>query len=302
MTNPGKTTWILLAGFGALLLIVLIATRWRAGDQDRLDGDPAAVLPETQASADGCAGNVVVSALKTTLFAEAAKGRPGDADAIREVGASAVLRMENEAVENEEDDRLDCSATVAIDLPPGIAASGGRSNLMGSVDYSVFRRTGDIAIRNGSALITALSGLQRAAGGIAAPLDDGGVAVPTNDLLADDTLAEPMAPLPPVAVPQPPRQPAQPPRAAPSPPPGCARARSRAEQIMCADPRLFAFDREMASRTQAALTRATPAQRNLLRETEFRFLFARDRCRDSECIIRAYQGRFAEIADIMAMR
>ncbi len=313
MDQPNnRTTWILLAGFAAFLLILVLFSLRNGGEQDRLDDGATPMRPDADTNAEGCSGNVVDTALKTALFDRAAQGRPADADAFKEIAASAFLRMENPAVEGEVSDRLDCSASIAIDLPPGIVASGGRSKLMGNVDYSVWRRTGDLAIRSGSGMIGALSGLQRASGGISEPL----AAQPVEDPLAANNLAGPTPPVgqfstapgailprqpvPPPAA-SPPRQSAPPrPQASAAPPGNCARARGKAEQMMCADPRLGAFDREMASRFQRAVSRASPAQRLALRDSEFRFLFNRDRCRDSDCLIRVYQGRFTEIADIMS--
>lgn len=323
MSRPNKTSWILLAGFAILLFIILYFSLSDASRQDRLDDVATPPLSDVETNAKDCAGNVVNAALKNALFDQAAQSRPADAAAFREIAASAFLRMENPAIEGEVDDRLDCSASIAIDLPPGIVASSGRSKLMGNVDYSVWRRTGDIAIRSGSGMISALTDLQRASGGISAPLAEEPVedplvannlkgptppagqlppppvATPPRQPLPPPIAASPRRPSPPAVV-TPPRQPPPRPQASATPPETCARARGKAEQLMCADPRLGAFDREMASRYQRAMSRASPAQRLILRDSEFRFLYNRDRCRDADCIIRVYQGRFTEIADIMS--
>lgn len=298
MTRPNKTTLYLLAGFAALLLIILFFSMRDAGNQDRLGDAAAPTLRDSETSVEDCSGNLVNAGLKRALFDRSAESRPADAEAFRQIAATAVLRMENPAIENEVDDRLDCSASVAIDLPPGIVTSGGRRNLMGDVDYSVWRRTGDIALRSGSGIATALSGMQRSSREVSAPFG----MVPVEDPLAGAMPpAAPVVPDPRPAVEPSARQPTIPPPRAPLAPAGnCARARSKAEQMMCADPRLGAFGVEMASRYQRAMGRASPAQRDILRDSEFRFLFYRDRCRDADCVIRAYQGRFAEIADIMS--
>ncbi len=284
--SQDRTTWILLAGFGALLLVFLFLSLRNAVNEDRLEDDAATSLPDVEGNAAACSGNRVLGALKSTLFAEAAASRPSDALAFVQIARAAVARMENAALESESDELLECSASVAIDLPPGIVAPGGRRNLMANVDYSVSPTTGDVSLRNASALVSALSGIERSSGGVSQPLGSDPLSVP-------EPAIEPSGPLEPEPV-------TAPPSARPSF--DCANARTRGEQAVCSDPGLAALDRQMASQYQRAVAGSSPDRQVLLRQTRDRFLAFRDRCPDSPCIAEAYRGRMREISDIVAGR
>ena len=54
----------------------------------------------------------------------------------------AVLRMENPVMESEDSTTgaVNCSGSLSLDLPPGVAVVGGRRTLMSDVDYTVSRR------------------------------------------------------------------------------------------------------------------------------------------------------------------
>jgi hypothetical protein len=79
----------------------------------------------------------------------------------------------------------------------------------------------------------------------------------------------------------------------------CRSARTRGEQMVCGSTSLAARDRAMSSMFYSALASASPSTRAELRRTRDRFLAYRDRCRDEACVADAYQGRMAEIRDIM---
>ena len=288
MTRPDKTTWILLGGFAALLLIILFFTLRDAGEQDRLDEGAATSLPDAETNAEGCSGNQVLGALKLTLFRQAAANRPSDAGAFDQIARAAVVRMENAALEDEFADRLDCTGSLAIALPPGIVAPGGRRNLMGNVDYSVSTQTGDITIRNASALIGALSGLERSSGGVSQPLGAGPV--------DDGVIEEPLGPGGPVALPTPQSN------ANARPSFDCARARTRGEQAVCSDSGLASLDRQMAAQYARAIAGVSPDRQALLRQSRDRFIAYRDSCPNDGCIAEAYRGRMQEISDILAGR
>lgn len=289
--NDSRTTWILLAGFGALLAILLFFSLRNVVNEDRLGDGAATSLPEVEGSAGGCSGNRVVAGLKSALFAEAAAARPTDAAVFQQIAAAAVARIENAALEAEEGATLQCSASVAIDLPPGIVSAGGRRNLMGNVDYSL--SGGEVTIRNAAGLITALSSLQRSSGAITQPLGSEPLEPPEPQT---EPALEPGGALEPQPVPAPP------PAATARPSFNCANARTRGERAVCADPDLAALDRQMASQYQRAVSGSPPAQAALLRRTRDRFLSYRDSCPNDACIANAYRGRMREISDIVAGR
>jgi len=79
----------------------------------------------------------------------------------------------------------------------------------------------------------------------------------------------------------------------------CRSARTRGEKMVCSSTSLAARDRAMSSMFYSALASASPRTRAELRRTRDRFLAYRDRCPDEACVAEAYQGRMAEIRDIM---
>lgn len=288
MNKLSPTTLWLLGGFAALLLVVLFFVGQRSGDQDRLD-DATFTSAEQSEAAKGCKGRAVLAGLKSALFDRALQIRAKDEAAYRQIAAVAVVRMENEALEEEGGDELACTASVAIDLPPGIVASGGRRNLMGDVDYMVASDGRGVALRNSPNLVQALAELSRSRGAITAPIDD-----PDHGAMPDAVVpGEVVAPQP-----------------APSPPPSvsfrpsfdCARARTRGEQAVCGDPGLAALDRQMAAQYGRAVAAVPPDRQAILRQTRDRFLSYRDNCPNSQCIADAYNGRMREISDIVAGR
>ena len=291
--NANRTTWILLAGFGLLLAILLFFSLRNVVNEDRLEDGAATSLPDAEGNAAGCSGNRVVAGVKSALFAEAAAARPPDAAVFQQIAAAAVARIENAALEGEDGDVLQCSASLAIDLPPGIVSAGGRRNLMGNVDFSL-APGGQVTIRNAAGLISALSALQRSSGAISQPLG-----------------SEPLAPPEIEPQPQPAIEPSGSiePQPAPAPPPtaarpsfNCGNARTRGERAVCSDAGLAALDRQMASQYQQAVSGASPDRQALLRRTRDRFLGYRDSCGNDACIAEAYRGRMREISDIAAGR
>lgn len=292
--SPHRTTWILLGGFGLLVLLIVLFTMRDAGNQDRLEDGSASSLPDVEGSAEGCSGNRVTAGLKSALFAEAAAARPTDGGVFQQIAAAAVARIENAALEGEDGDLLECSASVAINLPPGIVSAGGRRNLMGNVDYSLSRGDGEVTVRNAAGLINALSALQRSNGGISQPL--GSEPAPSSEVDAEpDPAIEPSEPMAPEPVPSPPA-------ASTRPSFDCGNARTRGERAVCSDPGLAALDRQMAAQFQRAVGAASPDRQALLRRTRDRFLAFRDSCGSDACIADAYRGRMREISDIVAGR
>lgn len=81
----------------------------------------------------------------------------------------------------------------------------------------------------------------------------------------------------------------------------CASARTRSERTICASDSLAAKDRAMSSLFFSALNDADPGTRRELQRTRNRFLAYRERCASEACIAGAYDGRIAEIRDIMEL-
>jgi uncharacterized protein YecT (DUF1311 family) len=209
--------------------------------------------------------------------------------------------MENPVMEseNEETRAVQCSGSLAIDLPPGVVAVGGRRTLMAAIDYSVQPAadgSGNVVLlRNADAIIAPLATLAR----VSRPAPT--APPPTPGL---DSLGQPMGNVPPDGT-----APVEPPVSEPAPQPAraspsfnCADARTRGERAVCADPGLAALDRQMASQFNRAMSQGDADQRALLQRTRSRFLSFRDSCRSDACIADAYNGRMREISDILADR
>ncbi len=79
----------------------------------------------------------------TSSSASCSSTRPGFAAAIRppttRSQSAATLRMENPVMESQDKDTgaINCSGSLSLDLPPGVAADGGRTTLMSDIDYTI---------------------------------------------------------------------------------------------------------------------------------------------------------------------
>lgn len=296
--NP---TVIALLGGGLLLLLFLV---WlfsgnRNPDQDKLSGNRvsnvAAADPEKR-----CASQATYDMIKRDLFRRAAQVRGNDQAAYDRLSTYAALRMENPVMESQDKDSgaINCSGSVSIDLPPGVAVVGGRRTLSSDIDYVIQKAadgSGDVVLlRNADAIITPLATLSRTAQAQPAAPEAGQSAA----------VAPPAAPSQP-AVPSvvaPPAQTAQPRPINARPSFDCARARTSSETAICSDAELATLDRTMAAQYSRSVAQADPGQRRLLEQTRSRFLGYRDRCPTKACIGDTYEGRMREIRDIMQGR
>lgn len=305
MRRLNPTVVALIGGLVILLLLIAYFTSNRNPNQDKLRDEQLAqsggqaVSPEKR-----CASKSTYDAMKRELFRRAAQLRGSDQAAYDRLAAFAVIRMENPVLESENGDALNCSGSLSLDLPPGVAVVGGRRTLTADVDYTIQPSadgSGDVVLlKNADAIIAPLATLARTA----QPAPPAPAAeVPATGV---DSLGQPTANLPTSPQPGPATQPVQP---APPPPASsarpsfsCANARSRGEIAVCSSASLAALDRQMAAQYGRAISTASPEQRQLLQRTRDRFLAYRDRCPSNACIGDAYTGRMREIGDIMAGR
>ena len=290
--NP--TTIAIIAG--ALLLALLAAFLFlRRGDedQDKLTGNETtttASSPEKR-----CASQSTYDLIKRELFRRAAQVRGSDQAAFNKLAAYAVIRMERPVLESEDKGAVNCSGSLSLDLPPGVAVAGGRRTLSADVDYALQRAadgSGEVLTLGGAdAIITPLATLSRIAQPAATPATPLNIADPSYDGPGEVAPAGPAVPPPP---------PPEPATARPSF--SCTNARTRSEIAVCNDSGLAALDRQMASHFRRAMAAATPGERAMLSRSRDRFLAFRDRCASDACIADAYRGRIAEITDIMSGR
>ncbi|HET9355071.1 MAG TPA: hypothetical protein VFO42_02780, partial [Sphingomicrobium sp.] len=299
-------TWMAfaLAAIVVVGLLYVYATRDGGSANDRLGNDIARAetgdRPEKR-----CSSPRTYDAIKRELFRRAAATRGADRSAFDQVAAYSSLRVESPLLKDRDSDigTLNCSARIALDLPPGTEVVGGRRTLSADIDYVLQQATdgsGDVVMIEGADPITVpLATLARVGGAttgpiVAAPAPDSGPIAEPRDTAADDSPPPPPE-RPPVISPPPPPPVAQRPAASPSF--NCRNARTRGEIAVCGDPRLATLDRQMASQYVRAVSGGSAEQRALLSRTRGEFLRHRDSCPNDACIAETYRGRMREISD-----
>src|SRR4051812_26933589 len=166
MRRLNPTLLALLAGLVVLLLVIAYFATNRDSDQDKLrEGQ---VTSARSASPEKrCATKATYDLIKRELFRRAAQLRGSDQAAYDKLSAYAVVRMENPVLESENKDTggANCSGSLSLDLPPGIAAVGGRRTLTGDLDYTVQPAadgSGNVVLlRNADSVIALLATLGR---------------------------------------------------------------------------------------------------------------------------------------------
>ena len=311
--------WPTLALIGALIVILLLlayVATTRNADQDKLTRNELAqqratgqegTQPANASPEKLCASKETYDLIKRELFRRAAQLRGSDQAAFDQLSAYAVVRMENPVLESRDSSTggVNCSGTLSLDLPPGVAVVGGRRTLTADVDYTVQPAadgTGNVVLlRNADTIIGPLATLARVSQTSSAPQAGAQPPLPAPTTPAPPSGGQPQAapsqPAPPPTQPQSSRPPTVAAGAHPSF--DCAKARTKGEIAVCSNAGLAALDRNMADQYRGAIAHATPDQRALLRRTRDRFLAYRDRCPNRSCIGDAYVGRMREIRDIM---
>lgn len=296
---------LLYAGLAALTVVVLIAL-WvvgmnrNASNPDRLDeksinGSRTAEAPVTKPDdvARRCASQSIYDLVGRELFRQAASNRGRDQATFDRIANVAAVRVDNPLLKRRDDglDTIVCGGRVSVDLPPGVAVTGGRRTISGDLDYAIQPSA------DGQGQVVTLSG----AGTIVAALATIGR---SSDMAAPVAPLAPTIALPgsaPVAPAAPPPAPA-PAQANANPSFNCARAQRPGERVVCADAGLATLDRQMAEQYNRAARSADADQRAMLLRTASRFYGYRDGCRSNDCVADAYRGRMREIDDIMAGR
>jgi uncharacterized protein YecT (DUF1311 family) len=301
MQRLNPTVIAILGGLIVLLVLVVVFANGRSENSDRLRDDQIAgrALSDPEKS---CGSQATYDLIKRELFRRAAEVRGSDQAAYGRLAAYAVVRMDAPMLKSHDESVgiIQCTGTIALDLPPGVAVIGGRRTLTANIGYAIQSAadgSGDVlTLSNADAIVTPLATLARVGGPDGDPLAP---AAPTDPNLPPLTTEPPPPALPPAV--QPPAAP-PPSSAAASPSFNSRDARTRGEIAVCGDPGLAALDRQMAAQFSTALARADPEERALLQRTRSRFLSYRDGCRSDACIADAYRGRMREIGDIMAGR
>jgi uncharacterized protein YecT (DUF1311 family) len=285
-----KMNWTVIALIAGLVLLVLLIAYFatnRNSEQDKLTN--TAISTSTAPTHEKrCSSNATYAAIKHELFRRAAQLRGSGQSAYDQLAGYAVVRMDNPVMESEgsASGAVNCSGSLSLDLPPGVAANGGRRTLAADIDYSV-DPNGNVVVHNADSIIAPLATLARVAQpATPAETNEAAEAPEANVAAAESANVQPGA------------QTGYPGR----PSFDCSKANSRGEIAICSDSGLSALDLNMATQYRRALSSADPPQRELLERTGNRFLAYRDRCANRQCIADAYLGRMREIRDIMEDR
>lgn len=289
------TTISLIGGLVVLVLVIAYFAANRNSDQDKLTGGNVSAASTTDPE-KRCASRDTYDRIKRELFRRAAELRGSDQAAYDKLSTFAVIRMENPVMESEDGNSgaVNCSASLSLDLPPGVAVVGARRTLMSDVDYTVQPAADGsgtvVLLRNADAIIAPLATLAQ----FNQPAPSHPIA-PTNENAVAPEETNGAAPEAPTVTP--PAAPTRPTGARPSF--DCAGARSKGEVAVCSDAGLATLDRNLAAQYGRAVASASPEQQALLRRTRDRFIGYRDRCPNRSCVGDAYVGRMREVRDIM---
>jgi uncharacterized protein YecT (DUF1311 family) len=296
-TGRSGLSWTTIALIGALLLLILLvaffATRGNP-DQDKLTGSETAADNAATASDPSklCASKATYESIKHDLFRRAAQVRGSDQPAFDTLSNYASLRMEHPVMESQDrtTGAVNCSGSLSLDLPPGVAIVGNRRTLTADVDYTVQPAADGsgpvVLLRNVDAIVTPLATLTKVSQPEAQPGAE-------DEMDAEDVQEN-------VAASESANKEVGPQTDYPGRPSfDCSNARSKGEVAVCSDSGLSALDVNMATQYRRAIGSASPEERAILQRTRDRFLAYRDRCPNRSCIADAYVGRMKEIRDIM---
>jgi hypothetical protein len=291
MRRLNPTLLALLGGVAVLLLIIVYFATSRNSEQDKLPENATTSTNIAQAAAPEkrCAGQATYDLIKRELFRRAAELRGNNRAAYDQLAGFAVVRMENPALESEDSasGAVNCTGSLSLDLPPGVAVAGGQRTLFADVDYTV-DASGGVTPRNANSIIATLATLSRVAPP-PAPAEINAVAPEQPEANVAASQSANVQPGPPSAYPGRPSF-------------DCGNAHSRGEIAVCSDSGLSALDLNMVTQYRRAMTTATPEQQAVIRQTAKRFFAYRDRCPDRQCIADAYVARMREVHDILEGR
>ena len=282
--NPTVLAALVLGALVILILGMMLIGN-RSSDDDRLTGNELAAAQGELS--ERCASRATYDQIKRELFRRAAAERGSDQEAFDKIASYSNVRMEAPTLRDEgaEAGDITCNGTLTLDLPPGVAVTGGRRSLSADILYTI--GAGSVTVSNADEIITPLTTLARTADATGAGLlpDSGNeVAAADPQNAAEPAPADDLAALPDNGT---------------SPSFNCANAKTGGEVAVCNNPNLAALDRRMAAQFASAMSDADAQQRALLNRTRNSFLTYRDRCTDDDCIAETYRGRIREIRDIM---
>lgn len=293
------------SGTRASVTLLLLAAAFSASGCKESAKSSGQADREADRSARACTEPAVHDQLKSLFFERADGILGGNSSMLGQLAGTAVVRTEN-ARETGEDTALNvavCEARMVIELPPGTQdAFDGARRLVADIRYGVQPVSGQKTqvhlLEGGDPIAYRLAAIDLASGlrrGPASPAPAATARAASVQRSAVPSQAQQQASAAPRA-----SRPASgrlEPRLTTRGRPSfdCRSARSRTERIVCADERLAALDRVMASQYDAALDSTGRTGRAVLRDTRERFVARRDRCRTAPCVAAVYRERMDEI-------
>ena len=127
VSRPNWTTIALIAGLLLLVLLVAYFATNRDSEQDKLTNRQVSTgSAETPSGEKACAAKSTYDLIKRELFRRAGQLRGSDQAAYDRLSSYAVVRMENPVMESENGSTgiVNCSGSLSLDLPPGVAVAG----------------------------------------------------------------------------------------------------------------------------------------------------------------------------------
>lgn len=294
--TPNWTTLALIGGLILLVILVAYFATGRNADQDKLTQNemgPTAQQTSPPAPEKLCSSKQTYDLIKRDLFRRAAQMRGSDQAEFDQLSGYSIIRMENPVMESQDSatGAVNCSGSLSLDLPPGVAVVGGRHTLSADVDYTIEAATDGsgnvVLLRNADPIVTPLATLARLNESQSAPLsppEQNTTEMPQENVAASESANKEIGPKTSYVG---------------RPSFNCANARSKGEIAVCSDNGLAALDVNMATQYGRAIESASPEEKAVLQRTRDRFLAYRDRCPNRSCVADAYVGRMREIRDIM---
>lgn len=255
------------------------------------------IRPSPASCSDSVAGRLI----KEELFRRAGRLREADRTQLQQVSGQASLRIDSARPKT--DHGVDCRGWIALDLPPGMAVDGGRTNLNAELSYALAHDEGQVRIAS-------LSGEGRLVRTLAtlgpAPREPEQDEPVEPAQIASATTRKAPAAVAEVKRSTPVARPERTPRPLAKSPPVQAAAStcsgSRADQIVCANTNLSSLDRQLSLLYRQSWNQADEKRRAALLGTRQQFNDRRAACSSLNCMTTAYLSRLKEISDIMAGR
>jgi uncharacterized protein YecT (DUF1311 family) len=241
-----------------------------------------------------CSSPAASGLIKRELFRRAAELRGKDGPAFAAIAGYTLLRFQPPLLSDSSHTSraVSCKASVALDLPPGVAVSGVQRSLAGTLVYSVHLADqgtkGRLKLTSGGSIVELLATIARTPTEVADPVE------PASAPKYEPPVSQPApVPLPAAAAPAPPKRVRRPSLQNPSF--NCNTARTWAARTVCYDANLASLDRKLASQWGDAMARADAEQRVDLLRSDSRFLARRNSCSSEPCVQAAYNTQIREV-------